>query len=65
MTDNEKHEFCKKRSGFPALIVPQNLYDDLERDGFDMRWYVPARPIPCETVELANPSEGWLATKRE
>ena len=45
-TDNQKHEFCRKR-GYPsAVFLPEWLYRAAESEGYDMRFYVILRPIP-------------------
>lgn len=46
MTDEEKHADCIKRTGFPCTFIPPNLYDDAERDGYNMRDYVKQRMLP-------------------
>lgn len=41
MTDEEKHNWCRERTGLPAVILPPSLYDKIEKEGIlDMRWYV-------------------------
>jgi hypothetical protein len=45
-TDTEKHNFCLRRSGCPATYVPPNLYAAMEREHYDMRWYVITKPMP-------------------
>ena len=47
MTDTEKHEWCKQRDGFGAVILPSSLYRRIEELGYDMRWYVMSKPIPA------------------
>lgn len=46
VTDDEKHAFCRERTGFIATILPRSLYNAAEQAGFDMRWYVYAKPVP-------------------
>lgn len=46
-TDDEKHAFCKHRTGDYATILPRSLYEAMEREGkTDMRWYVINKPLP-------------------
>lgn len=45
MTDSEKHEWCKQKTGFCACIVPAALYDAFEKSGADMSWFVKSHPI--------------------
>lgn len=46
-TDDEKHAFCKFRTGYCATFVPCSLYEQAQRSGvIDMRWFVPVRPMP-------------------
>lgn len=54
MSDEEKHEWCKKRNGMGAIIIPPSLYDYAEQIGYDMRWYVKSKPVPAtnKTEEL-------------
>lgn len=46
MTDDEKHAFCRERTGFSAVFLPPKLYEEAERQGYDMRYYVKQQPIP-------------------
>lgn len=47
-TDQEKNEFCLRRTGSPATLVPPLMYDRAAALGCDMRWYVRQQPIPKE-----------------
>jgi hypothetical protein len=46
MTDREKHDYCFKRSGRAATFLPPSLYEEAERQGYDMRWYVKQQLTP-------------------
>ena len=57
MTDAEKHEWCLRRTGHPAVFLPPSLYDAAERAGCDMRLYVRTRLIPRKNFDNAP----WIA----
>jgi hypothetical protein len=46
MTDEEKNEWCKRRNGMGAVILPPSLYTTAEKAGVDMRWHIISKPIP-------------------
>jgi hypothetical protein len=46
MTDDEKHEFCRERTGFGAVFLPPTIYEAAERAGYDMRFYVMQKSMP-------------------
>jgi hypothetical protein len=50
MTDDEKHAWCKERTGHCAGFVSPSLYAAAEKAGYDMRWFVISKPMPDETV---------------
>jgi hypothetical protein len=54
MTDEEKHEFCLRTTGFHAVFLPPSIYDQAERSGICMKYYVRQQPIPKPTAELAH-----------
>lgn len=52
MTDEEKHAFCKERNCMGPVFVGPLLYAELERMGYDMRWYVIQRMMPIHGERL-------------
>lgn len=54
MTDDEKHEWCRKRGAPSALFLPEPLYREAERQGYDMRYYVIQKPIPISSYPPRN-----------
>lgn len=46
MTDEEKHAWCKERTGLCAGFISPSLYAAAEAAGYDMRWFVINKPIP-------------------
>lgn len=56
VTDDEKHEWCRKR-GYPsAVFLPPSLFDAAEKSGYDMRWYVKQQKIPAIVDEKSERS---------
>lgn len=54
MTDEEKHAFCKRRTGFCATFVSPVIYAAAEKAGYDMRWYVINKPVPYSKITAAG-----------
>jgi hypothetical protein len=52
MTDDEKHAFCKERTGFHAVFLTQAMYDAGEHAGADMRYYVVQKPMATHGERL-------------
>lgn len=50
VTDKEKHAWCRKRTGSCATILPPVLYDRMENENHDMRWFVKSKPVPREVT---------------
>jgi hypothetical protein len=46
MTDDQKHKYARLTTGFDALFLPPALYKIVEEQGYDMRAFVVAKPIP-------------------
>ena len=46
VTDEEKHAWCKKRTGLGAIFLTPSMYAAVEREGMDMRMYVIQQPMP-------------------
>lgn len=55
MSDEEKHADCIKRTGNPATFVAPSLYDKIEREGGDMRYFVKQKLIPTDQGAFHNP----------
>jgi hypothetical protein len=41
----DPHDFTTP-SGRMPVVIPRGLWDEANRQGWDMRWYVVLRPIP-------------------
>ena len=54
VTDEQKHAWCKKRTGLGAIFLTPSMYAAVEREGMDMRMYVIQKPMP-ETETEADP----------
>lgn len=57
-TDEEKHLFCRRRTGVCATFIPQAMYDRAAALDCDMRWYVPNRPMPINPVPYSMTRRG-------
>lgn len=51
VTDEQKHAWCFKRTGFYAVFLSPSMYAALERKGIDMRHYVINKMMPPGTLE--------------
>lgn len=60
MTDDEKHEWCRER-GYPhAVFLYPHLYQEAERQDYDMRYYVKTKMMPQLRTALAQPSKSMF-----
>lgn len=50
VTDEEKHAWCKKRTGLGAIFLTPSMYAAVEREGMDMRRFVIQKPMPEEPM---------------
>ena len=46
VTDEQKHAWCKRRTGLGAIFLTPSMYAAVEREGMDMRMYVIQKPMP-------------------
>jgi hypothetical protein len=60
MTDEEKHAEARRRGLPHATILYPSLYDEAERQGYDMSVCVKQKPIP-----LVDAGSIWLVAKED
>lgn len=48
LTEQEKHDYCKRTTGFYATFLPPSLYQQAEAEGHDMTRFVVNKPMPTD-----------------